>query len=159
MIKTMSIFHNIRLKFRPPKIIDPEFGQIRFMYISRYPERSYWEGEWMFSPTGTYISIGLPGDESGPLQESRQWARGLVNRYPIILERARSQLDEVYRSWFHHELPSDIFTVMKLSGFDVEDPRAFPVEWNISFETISDRWLGITIPFIGDEPKDAIVDT
>ena len=32
-------------------------------------------------------------------------------------------------------------------------------ELYVGFETIGDRWLGITIPFHGDEPQDPIVDT
>jgi len=155
----MNIFHSLRLLFKPPKINDPEFGQLRFMYISNHPERSYWECEWKFPPTGTTVFIALDGNEAGPLPEFRQWHLDLINRYPKILELAKPELAKVFRSWFEQDLPSDIFTVVKLSGFSVEDPRSVPVEWSISFETTGDKWLGIAIPFVGDEPRDAVVDT
>jgi len=65
----------------------------------------------------------------------------------------------VFKIWLQQELPDDIFKVVTLSGFSVEDPQAQPVEWDIMFETTGDKWLAITIPFVGDEPKEAVVDT
>jgi len=155
----MNIFRRLKLQFRPPKLSDPDFGQLLFMYISNYPERSYWECEWLFPPTNTVISIGLPGDESGPLPESRQWHLDLIPRFPSILELAKPKLEDVFESQLNKTLPANIFTAVKLAGFAVEDPRANPVEWDIAFETIGENWLGITIPFIGDEPQDPEIDT
>lgn len=155
----MNIFRSLKLQFRPPKIQDPDFGQLTFMYISNHPERSYWEAEWIFPPTGTPVSIGLDGDESGPIAEVRQWHLELPSRFPRILELARPELARVFTSWLNTDLPEDIFSVVKLSGFGVEDPRAQPVEWDVSFETSGDKWLGITIPFVGEEPREAVVDT
>jgi hypothetical protein len=137
---------------------DPDFGKLVFMYISNHPEQSYWECEWKFPPTGTMVAIALNGDESGPLPEFCQWHLNLINRYPETLNLARPKLAEVFKSFFNQDLPSDIFTVVKLSGFGVEDPQAVPVKWDISFETIGDKWLGITIPFVGDIPEQVIVD-
>ena len=148
-----------RLQLRPPKIDDPDFGQLTFMYISNHPEHSYWEAEWIFPPTGTPVSIGLDGDESGPRPDTREWHLDLPSRFDRILELARPGLAKVFKSWLRQDLPEDIFTAMKLSGFGVEDPRAQPITWDVSFETIGDTWLGITIPFQGEEPKDATVDT
>ena len=56
-------------------------------------------------------------------------------------------------------LPQDIFTVVKLAGFGVENPKAQPVEWDVSFETTGEKWLGITIPFVGDMAQEALVNT
>jgi hypothetical protein len=155
----MKIFKSLKLQMKPPKKTDPDFGQLTFMYISNHPERSYWEGEWMFPPTGTRVSIGLDGDESGPRPEARKWHLELPSRFQRILEFARPELVKVFTTWLQQELPDDIFTVVKLSGFGVENPKAYPVEWDISFETTGDKWLGITIPFVGDEPREAVVDT
>lgn len=138
---------------------DSDFGQITFMYISNHPERSYWEAEWTFPPTSTAISIGLDGDESGPSPETRDWHLGLPARFERILELAKPELAKVFKTWLQQELPGDIFTVVKLSGFGVENPKAHPVNWDISFETTGDKWLGITIPFVGDKPGEAVVDT
>jgi len=155
----MNLFKSLKLQFRPPKIDDPDFGQLTFMYISNHPERSYWEAEWMFPPTGTPVSIGLDGDESGPRPATREWHLDLPSRFDRILELARPELANVFKSWLKQDLPDDILTVMKLSGFGVEDPRAQPVNWDVSFETTGDTWLGITIPFQGEEAKEATVDT
>jgi hypothetical protein len=155
----MGSLHNLKLRFSPPRIADPDFGSLRFMFIPNAPERSYWECEWKFPETGTEISIGLPGGESGPLPESRQFYLSLAVRFDQILAAARPQLQEVFRTWLRQDLPQDIFTVDKLAGFGLEDAKAQPVQWDISFETTGDRWLGIVIPFVGGTAQKATVDT
>lgn len=155
----MNIVKSLKLRFRPPKKQDPDFGQLTFMYIPNRPDRSYWETEWPFSPTGTLVSIGLEGDESGPRPVTRQWHLGLPSRFPRILQLAKPELVKVFKLWLDQELPEDIFSAVRLSGFGVEDPQAHPLHWDISFETTGEKWLGITIPFVGDEAKEAIVDT
>lgn len=159
VIKRMGILHNLTLRFSPPRISDPDFGSLLFMFIPNAPERSYWECEWTFPKTGTEISIGLPGGDSGPLPEARQFYLSLPGRYEQILAAARPQLQEVFREWLQQDLPQDIFTVVKLAGFGLEDAKARPIEWDISFETTGDKWLGITIPFVGETAQKATVDT
>lgn len=155
----MGILHNLKMRFSPPRIFDPDFGILLFMFIPNAPEQSYWECEWKFPKTGTEISIGLPGDERGPLPEARQFYLSLPRRFEQIIEAARPQLQEVFREWLQRDLPGDIFTVTKLAGFGLEDATAQPVKWNISFETTSDKWLGIIIPFVGDTAQKATVET
>jgi hypothetical protein len=155
----MNIFKSLNLQFKPPQISDPDFGQITFMYISKHPERSYWEGEWYFPPTASRVFIALAGDEFGPLQEVRKWYMDLPGRFAQIIELVRPDLAKVCRGWLARELPEDVFAIIKLTGFDVEDPRISPIKWNISFETTGSKWLSITIPFINDELGDAVIDT
>jgi len=130
-----------------------------FMYLDQHPERSYWEAEWLFPVTRNRVAIALAGDETGPSSTSREWYLDLPSRFPAIVELARPQLGKVFRSWRDEELPEDIFTVVALAGFGVEDLSARPVRWDVSFETINGKWLGIVIPFIDDKPQDAVVDT
>jgi len=155
----MNIFKSLKLQFRLPKIEDSDFGQLTFMYISNHPERSYWEAEWKFPPTGNSIAIGLDGDESGPRPDTRDWHLALPARFEEILSLAKPELAKVLKTWLEMDLPQDIFTVVKLSGFDLEDPRGKPVKWGISFETTGDKWLSITIPFVGNEAKEPVIDT
>ena len=77
----MGILHNLKLRFSPPRINDPDFGSLLFMFISNAPERSYWECEWIFPKTGTVISIDLPGTEAGPMPEARQFHLNLPERF------------------------------------------------------------------------------
>jgi hypothetical protein len=158
-VTQMGLLSSLRLRFSPPRITDPDFGGLLFMYIPNAPERSYWEGEWLFPKTRSTISIGLPGGENGPLPEARQFYLDLPDRFEVVLAAVRPKLAEVFRRWLDQELPEDIFTVVKLAGFDVEDPKARPLEWDISFETTGERWLGIVIPFQGDVPQEPVVDT
>jgi hypothetical protein len=56
-------------------------------------------------------------------------------------------------------LGADLWQDVKLTGFGVENPRVVPTGWDVDFETTGDKWLGITIPLVGDSPQDLIVDT
>src|ERR1019366_5016539 len=113
---------NLRLRFSPPRMTDPDFGRLLFMFISNAPQRSYWECEWVFPKTGSIISIGLPGDERGPMPEARQFFLSLPERYEGLLTAARPKLEQVLNAWLQQELSRDIFTVVKLAGFGVENP-------------------------------------
>jgi hypothetical protein len=157
----MGILHNLKLRFSPPRITDPDFGSLLFMFIPNAPERSYWEGEWTFPETGGMVSIGLPGGECGPMSEARQFYLNLPGRFEELLATARPKLEEVLKSWLEQELPQNIFVAVKLTGLGIENLGAGQVEWNIGFETIGEKWLGITVRFVGDEPRDgqAVVDT
>ena len=155
----MNILERLRLRFRPPRMDDRSFGPLVFMYIPNDPQSSYWEGEWLFPPTGTRVSISLPGGIEGPAAESRDFMLSRAREFDRIMELARPKLAEVVRSYLSRPLSDDIWSDLELAGFDVEDPKAFPIEWSVSFETIGDRWLGIIVPFAGSEPQDAVVDT
>ena len=155
----MSLLHGLRLRFAPPRISDPDFGPLLFMYIPKFPQRSYWECEWTFPVTNTVISIGIPGTEAGPDPEARQFFLALPHRFERIIAACRTPLQEVWLSCFQRDLPHDIFSVMKLGGFGLEDPKARPVQWDVGFETTGDKWLGITVPFLDDIAQHAVVDT
>jgi hypothetical protein len=155
----MGFLDRVFAQFRPPTLDDPDFGRLTYMYIARDPSRSYWECEWTFPPTGTRISIGLPGSREGPLPESRAFFLALVPQFSMVLEQVRPALDGVIRDWLNRPLGSDLWQDVKLAGFGVEDPRQRPTRWDISFETTGPKWLGITVPITGSEVQEAIVDT
>lgn len=113
----------------------------------------------MFPPRGHPVSIALEGDESGPTARAREWPLGLPARFPRIRELARPPLASAIGSWLGRELPEDIFAVVKLAGFGVEDLAARPLHWDVSCETVGEKWLGIVIHFVGDEPQEPVVDT
>ena len=75
-----------------------------------------------------------------------------------MMALCRPQLEKVFNEWLGQSLPEDTFRVLKLSGFDLEDPKQRPVRWDVSFETTGEKWLGITIPFVGDTVGEATVD-
>jgi len=155
----MALLHNLKLWLFPLRMTDPDFGNLLFMHISKWPERSYWECEWIFPKTTTVVAITLQGGESGPMPEARLFYLSLPGRFEQIVAASRPKLEQVFDHWLHERLPQDIFTVVRLSGFGLENPKARPVRWDISFETTGDKWLGITIPFVGDTAMEATVDT
>jgi hypothetical protein len=130
------------------------------MYIPRDPsKKSYWEGEWLFPPTGTKIAIGLPGTVQGPVDAGRRFYLALPARFEEIVRRAQPGLDRVFVQWIGRPPNSDVWHDVKLAGFGVEDAALVPTRWDIAFETLVEKWLGITILFIADEPQEPIVDT
>jgi hypothetical protein len=155
----MGFLHNLKLWLRPPKISDPVFGPLIFMHINNPPERSYWEGYWTFPNTGNGIGVFLRGGEEGPIQESREFYLSLPDRFELIVESCRPQLEEVFREWLNRELPQDMFRELKLTGFGAEDAGKNPVKWDVSFETKGEKWLSITIPFVGEIAGAAEIDT
>jgi len=155
----MGFLRNLKLWLFPLRLDDPDFGSLLFIHISKWPERSYWECEWTFPKTTTVVAITLQGGESGPMPEARHFYLSLPRRFEQIVAASRPRMEQVFNHWLHERLPQDIFTVLRLSGFGLENPKARPVRWDISFETTGDKWLGITIPFVGDTAMEATVDT
>lgn len=155
----MGVLDSLFSRFRPPSMDDPTFGRLLYMDVPRNPSRSYWEAEWLFPPTGTVVSIGLPGGKDGPLAESRAFFESLVPRFDAIVEMARPGLERVFREWYERPLGEPLWDEVKLAGFGLEDPRATPLEWDVAFEAISGRWLGITVPFVGNDAQEPVVDT
>jgi len=132
---------------------------LTYIFIPKYPERSYWEGEWLFPNTKSKVAIGLDGDESGPNPEGRDFYLGFTSKFDRIISLVRPKLADVFIERLKEALPDDIFTAVKLSGFGVDNPASSPLEWSIDFETIGVKWLGISIPFIDETPQNARVDT
>jgi hypothetical protein len=156
----MGFWENLKRRLSPPRMLDPDFGPLLFMYIPNAPERSYWEADdWLFRPTQTRIGIALPGPKEGPLQEGRQFYLQLVDRFDNIMEHVRPELDRVAREWLGRPLATDLWADFKLAGFDVEEPSANLVEWTVSFEATGETWLGVTIPFLDNDVRPAVVDT
>ncbi|HMH15759.1 MAG TPA: hypothetical protein VK578_21845 [Edaphobacter sp.] len=149
----------MKLWLAPPKIVDPVFGKLTFMHISKHPERSYWEGEWKLPGSDYSVEVFLRGGEDGPREDSRNFYVNLPNRIQQILEQCRSPLAKVFREWLNREMPKDIFSELKLASFGVDDPDGRPLLWSVSFETTGEKWLGITIPFVDDVAGDAEIDT
>ncbi len=155
----MGFLRNFKLWLSPPQMTDPDFGKLIFMHIEKHSERSYWECAWAFPATRTVVGITLPGGENGPNPEARKFYLNLPARFDSILKACRPRLEQVFRDWRNQQLPQDIFTVVKLTSFAVENPEEQPVRWDVGFETTDDDWLGITIPFVGDTAIDPVVDT
>ena len=129
------------------------------MHISRAPENSYWEGEWLFPPTDSKVAISLPGTLRGPNEDARAFYTALPARFEQVVAAVRPALDGVFREWIGRPLSANLWQDVKLAGFGVTNPGGVPTTWDVGFETTGEKWLGITIPFVGDRPQEAIVDT
>jgi hypothetical protein len=148
------------MQFKPPKIQDPDFGELIFMFISNAPKRSYWEGEWLFPPANTKIGITLDGDEYGPNQDARKWYLDYIpSRYDEMKKMISPILKIALRKWTNENIEGDVYRYVKLVGIGVENSKVDPTKWDISFETTGKKWLFISIPFIGNDPQEAEIDT
>jgi hypothetical protein len=154
----MSLFKELSLRWRPRRLQDPVFGPLLFMYIPRDPSRSYWEGEWLFPPTQSKVTVSLPGPVEGPLESGRAFYLGLPARFDEIIVRVKPALDQVFLEWLGRPLNVNMWQDVTLGGFGVEDLGAVPPTWDVEFDVTGER-LGITIPFVGDEPQQPVVDT
>jgi hypothetical protein len=155
----MSVLKTLKYWLKPLKMTDPDFGILTFIYVSKWPERSYWECKWQFPSTGTIVGITLDGDESGPRAESRHFYLSLPGRFPQILALCRPVLEQVYKDKKHEPAPSDVFSLFKVSGFGVKDRREDPIQWDVSFEAKGDDYLGVLIRFMGESANPPEVNT
>ena len=155
----MNIVRWFKTQFSPPSLRDPVFGELLFMHVPNAPERSYWECEWQFPATKSPVSLALPGDRTGPNPRARDFYLGLPGRFESIISVCRPELQRIFRESLETELPDDIFSQLKLAGFDLENPDATPLKWEISFESTGKKWLGISVPFVDNTPQQATVDT
>ncbi|MEK7674711.1 MAG: hypothetical protein AAB676_02605 [Verrucomicrobiota bacterium] len=112
---SMGIIRNLKFRFWPPQLIDPEFGFLSFKHLPKNPAAAYWKGEWKFPITQFNIAIRLPGDEKGPFPQSRQFLLELPQRFENILALARPRLAEVFKEWLEQELPKDVFRVVDMA--------------------------------------------
>jgi hypothetical protein len=83
---------------------------------------------------------------------------GLPGSFQQILALCRPVLEQVYKDEKHEPPPPDIFSLFKRSGFGVKDPRENPVQWDVSFETNGDDYLGVLIRFMGESAMSPEVD-
>jgi hypothetical protein len=86
------------------------------MHIPRAPMKSYWEAEWLFPPTGTKVSIGLPGTIKGPSKAGRAFFLALPAQFDRLVERVRPVLDRVFREWIGRPVSRDLWEDVKLAG-------------------------------------------
>src|SRR5262245_41123145 len=132
----MGLLDWLMLTLKPPRLDDPDFGRLTFMYISNAPEKSYWEAEWRFLPVGYEVSIALPGDKSGPAPGAKAFYFSRAAEFERILALVRPGLDAVCRQWLGRPLAEDMWNDVKLAGFSVDDLGETPLSWDVAFETI-----------------------
>lgn len=158
--------------FQRQVVDDATFGRLR--RFTAVPEpgappsaySSIWYGTWHFPPSGTNVSICLPGGRRGPLPAVRDFFEDLPNRFDSILSTIRPQLDEIFRRWLQRPLSESLWDDLELTRFIIVDPSVRPLEWNMQFELTYNEgdeedeegeYLEITVSLVGDSPQVAIV--
>ena len=116
----MGLLKELRLRFRPPRMEDPDFGVLLYMHIPHAPANSYWEGEWLFPATRTKVAIALPGGLDGPDIKARAFYLELSTQFDHVVKQVWPALDRVFREWIGRPLDTDLWKDVRLSGFGVE---------------------------------------
>ena len=140
----MGLLKELRLRFRPPRMEDPDFGVLLYMHIPQAPANSYWEGEWLFPATRTKVAIALPGGLDGPDIKARAFYLELSTQFDHVVKQVWPALDRVFREWIGRPLDTDLWKDVRLSGFGVEPLNSVPITWDVMFETTGEKWLAIT---------------
>ena len=83
----------------------------------------------------------------------------LSTQFDHVVKQVSPALDRVFREWIGRPLDTDLWKDVRLSGFGVEPLNSVPITWDVMFETTGEKWLAITVPFVGDSPQDPVVDT
>lgn len=155
----MSIFGKVLKRFQPQTTEDPVFGRLTYMHIKQDPTKSYWEAEYVFPPTGKVVSAGLQGGKDGPLPESREFYLGMQDRFADLMKTVLPILDQVFQERLGRPLSADPWADIEFAGFDVDDPTEQPCKWDAMFEATGEKWLGITVPFVGEKVQPPVIDT
>jgi hypothetical protein len=113
----------------------------------------------MFPVTGTRVSISLPGNSDGPTDDARRFHRQLPEQFEGLLSKARPEIDRTFEQWIGRPLSADLWEDVRLGGFALTNASRAPTTWEVTFETTGEKWIAITIPFVGDSPQEAVVDT
>jgi len=150
----MGLLNPLGFRIGRTVLDDPAFGRLVFID----GPKPYWEGDWLFPFTGTRIAIGLTGSVEGPNESARAFYLALPDRFDSIVTTVRPILDGVFRELLDRPL-DDMWRDVKLAAIAVEDPDAVPILWDVAFETLGKKWLGIAIPFVDHEPQDPVIDT
>ena len=141
----MGLLKELRLRFRPPRMEDPDFGVLLYMHIPHAPANSYWEGEWLFPATRTKVAIALPGGLDGPDIKARAFYLELSTQFDHVVKQVWPALDRVFREWIGRPLDTDLWKDVRLSGFGVEPLNIVPITWDDFTKVLEDDQLWLLV--------------
>ena len=115
--------------FRPIRVSDRRFGQLRFLRDARF-----WEGRAAFRPTHGQVEVLIHGSRSGPTDAQRSFFDEVERRYTELWPAVLASLgDESKRV----ELVASEF---ELVCVDIPETPGPTVEWQLSYETHPRSW-------------------
>jgi hypothetical protein len=152
----MKWLQSLLSKFGPKRLEHPTFGALLFMKMPD-PEDSYWEGGGVFGPTGREIEYFVDGDENGPHPGAEEFYREVQSRYPDLISAVRPLLAKEFERWVGRPLPVRFEEEFLLSSLSVPGPRRKPVEWEMSFDCVSNEHL-FSVRLRGWSPDGTTVD-
>jgi hypothetical protein len=143
--------------FRPLEVDDEFFGHL--VYI-KTRTRPYWEAERSFSPSGTEIElfIDAPGHEQSPNQAQREFFAWVERDYAAIIIDVERVSRPVFENWFGKPIEGAFEEEFKLSSFSIPLPTDGPAEWEMTFDSRTDREHMLVVTLQGSEARDATMD-
>lgn len=144
--------------FKKPIIIEDDFfGRLKFMKMKN-AEKNYFEGKGLFEPTGKEIELFINGSEKGPDQKQKEFYSWLQRNFKELAFKATPLIEDEFRNWKEDFKIKDFDKEFSLVALTIPSQETTPIEWNMSFETIHDENHQVTIEFLGNEPKEVLID-
>jgi hypothetical protein len=148
----MGLFDRLGKLFQGKWLDDPLFGRIRFQ------SSGFWEGHAHFRPAGKAVEVLIDGGEEGPTEKQREFFRDLEARYPQLAERLGDVLLRELASWTEKEYSrAEVWNLFTLAAISIPDPRAVPLEWELTYETSADGH-SFDVAMRGFEPEGVTVN-
>jgi hypothetical protein len=138
-------------------IQDPVFGTLKYMQ-SKDPEKGYFTGKVLFSPTGSEADLLIEADPAGPTESQREFYQNLQSNFDAYAEKMKPLIEDEFRNWKPDFAIRDFRNEFTLSCVSLPRPVSGPIRWELAFNTIHDRNHTVTIDFQDDEPRGILID-
>lgn len=116
-------------------IKDPDFGFISYEPPYKEGDEGFWQmyDDWEHPESNAKVGCSaIPGDETGPFQEARQFLLSKRNNLGGLWSLCHDELIKAIERWYQKEDTKDPKEIYYLSSLSVESSKCD--EWEVSFE-------------------------
>ena len=155
----MSILKSLLKIFRPLIIDDPFFGSLTYMKMPK-GRISYWEATRFFAPTNREVElfIDTPAPEQPPSDLQRQYFSDVETRFKEILAAAEIVLRPKFEAWSRQSLVQPFASEFIMTSFSIPALPLEQADWEISFESQTDKNHLFTVSFKGLNASGVTID-
>ncbi len=155
----MKVLQELLRRFKPLEIEDAFFGRLIYMKMPK-GRISYWEAKRRFLPTKTDIElfIDAPGDELPPSELQRHFFTTIERDYIQYIAAADAVLRPEFEKWTRSPLSTPFEAEFTMTSFSIPNTRIEEAEWDISFESRTDRNHLFTVSFRSKTAREVSID-
>jgi hypothetical protein len=121
---------------------------------------SYWEAKRTFLPTNTEIEVFVdaPAPEQVPNEVERQFFNSVCERYDELMASAESVLRPRFGEWTRQSMEKPFREEFTLTSFSIPCAALETAEWEMSFESATDRNHLFSVSFTGCAANGVSID-